>query len=109
MTNPKWNEEAMEKAITRALDERRATAIPENFAARVCGSLPAPPVMRRRTSVGRTIAMVMVVLAMSAMFAMAPRATVNFANLGFDVECLLMLQLAGIMYWLAGKGAGSRE
>jgi hypothetical protein len=101
MTNKGWDEDAMERSITRALEERREVAVPEGFAALVRAGLPVKPRVRRRTSVGKTVAIVMVVLMMSAMFGLAPHAATGFSNLAFDVECVLMLQLAGIMCWLA--------
>ena len=103
MTNDARNDKAIEGAITRALEERREIAVPEDFAARVCSSLPAKAAVRRKMSVGKTVAMVMVVVTLSAVFVLASRAPMNFANLAFDVECALMLQLAAIMYWLAAR------
>jgi hypothetical protein len=101
MSNERWNEKGVEAAITRALEERRESEVPEGFAARVCMALPAKSVARRRIGVGQRTAMVMALVALSAMFVLASKSTTNLANLAFDLECLLMSQLAGIVCWLA--------
>jgi hypothetical protein len=96
-----WSDEEIELMISRVLDERREVEVPGSFAARVCGSLPAKPDVRRRMSVRTSVAMVMAVLVLGAMFFLASRAPMNFRSLAFDVECVFMVQLAAIMYWLA--------
>jgi hypothetical protein len=95
----------MEAAMTRALEQPPTVAIPQGFAARVARSLPAAPVARRPVYAGRTVASIAAVVLLVAVFVVAPHSQPSFANVAFDLEILLIAQVGGIAYWLAGKRA----
>ena len=93
----------LDAAITRSLERQPAVAIPADFAARVRTSLPTLKPMRRRTPIARTVAIVAALVMLVSIFALAPHATPSFTNFSFDLELLLLAQLAGISYWVATK------
>jgi hypothetical protein len=96
-------ERDLDTVIVQALERRKEIAVPEDFAARVRASLPAKPVVKRRIGVGKSVAIVMAVLAAVVVFALAPHTTMSFTSFAFDLELVMMLQLFGIVYWLAAK------
>jgi hypothetical protein len=96
-------ERDLDAVIMRALEKRDEVAVPENFAARVRLALPAKRVARRRVGVGKSVAVVMAVVAAVVVFALAPHTTMSFTSFAFDLELVVMLQLFGIVYWLAAK------
>jgi hypothetical protein len=94
--------------IVQALEVRREVAVPEDFAARVMGSLPELPVVRPRARVGRAAAMVAAGVVLVAVFALAPHARPEFSSLSFDLEMVLLAELAGIGWWVGVREAGVR-
>jgi hypothetical protein len=94
---------ALEADLTRTLERQPVVVVPEGFAARVAGSLPPRRPVRRRVQTGRTVAMVAAWIVALTMFALAPHAAPNFGNLTFDMELLLLAQLAAIAYWLGAR------
>ena len=101
-------EQAMEAAITRALEQRKEPAVPVDFAVRVRLALPPRPVARASAHVGRLMAMVAAVVLTIALFVLAPHAAPSFESVSFDVELMLLAELGGIAYWLVGQGLGVR-
>jgi hypothetical protein len=96
-------DKTMDVAVTQALERKPAVAVPADFAAKVRLALPPRPVARKRVRVGRTVAVIAAVVLAVAMFALAPHAPMSFASLAFDLELALMVQLVGIVYWLAAR------
>jgi len=91
-------EENLEAAITRALEKRPDTAVPAEFAGRVMRSLP-PRKQRRKMPVGRTAVLAGMLALALTMFALAPHMTPQITNFAFDLELLLLVQMAGIGWW----------
>jgi len=93
-----------EAMLTRRLESGPAVDVPLDFATRVRAALPPIAPQRSKARLGRiSMAAAMVVLTV-AMFALAPHAAPDFKNLAFDLELLVLVQLAGIGYWLTAKG-----
>jgi ferric-dicitrate binding protein FerR (iron transport regulator) len=92
---------AFEAAITRALEQQPSVAIPAEFAARVRASLPAQPKVRARRSVGRIAATAAAAGLVVALWWLAPHVRPSFASMAFDMELLLLAELAGVAAWLA--------
>jgi len=95
----------LEAAVTHALELRREPEVPAGFAARVMRSLPAQPAARPRVRVSRTVGLVAAAILTIAVFALAPHASPNFTSLTFDLELVLLAELAAIAYWLGSKPA----
>ena len=88
----------LEAAITQALEKKPETAVPAEFAGRVMRSLP-PRQRRRKMPVGRTAVLVGLLALALTMFALAPQARPHMTNFAFDLELLLLVQMAGIGWW----------
>ena len=101
MTDRTQNEQ--EAAVTHALELRREPEVPMDFAARVMHSLPAQPTPQPKVRVSRTVGLVAAAILTLAVFALAPHATPNFTSLTFDLELVLLAELAGIAYWLGSR------
>ncbi len=93
----------LEAAITRALDRRPEIAVPADFAARVRAALPAQPKVRARRSVGQTAAVAGAAVLMVGLCWLAPHARPNFASVAFDLEMLLVVELAAVAAWLGTR------
>src|SRR5580658_5253174 len=108
MSNEKDFEAGLNTRIDRALELRREVVVPEAFAGRVMQSLP--PRRRRRAAmrVGRLVAIFAAMVLALTMFALAPESRPNVTNFAFDMELLMLAQLAGIAWWLGGR-ADSRQ
>ncbi len=91
----------MEAAITRALERQPEVVVPEDFAARVRASLPAQPKARARRSVGRIAGTAAAAGLIVALCWLAPHTQPSFASVAFDMEMLLLVELAGVAAWLA--------
>jgi hypothetical protein len=96
-------ERMVDAAITRALERQPEVVVPEGFAARVRASLPARTKVRERRSVGRTAATVAGVGLVLALCWLAPHARPSFGSLAFDLEMVLLLELAGVAAWLGTR------
>jgi len=94
-------EKSLDAAITRALEKQPEVVVPPDFAARVMRSLPARR-FRRKVPVGRIGVVAGMLALVLAMFALAPHATPQFTNFAFDLELLLLVQMAGIGFLLQG-------
>lgn len=97
------DDKQLQAAITQVLEQRPVVSVPADFAARVAARVPARReggVERVRWSVARTVAMIAMVVVVIAMFVLAPHVQMKAANVGFVVEMLLLLELAGIGYSL---------
>ena len=90
--------ENSEAAITRALEKRPDAAAPAEFAGRVMRSLP-PRRRRRKLPVGRAGVLAGMLALALTMFALAPHMTPQITNFAFDLELLLLVQMAGIGWW----------
>jgi hypothetical protein len=92
---------AFETMITRALEQQPSVAIPAEFAARVRASLPAQPRVRTRRSVGRIAAAGAGAALVVGLCWLAPHVQPSFESVAFDVEMLMLAELAGVATWLA--------
>ena len=90
----------LEVAITRALEEPPSVVVPVDFAARVKAALPARPRVRARRSVGGMAAAAAAGGLVVALYWLAPHARASFASLAFDVEMVMVVELAGVAAWL---------
>ncbi len=90
----------MEAAIVRALEEHPRVEVPVDFAARVRASLPARPRVRARRSVGGMAAAAAAGGLVVALYWLAPHARASFASVAFDVEMVMVVELAGVAAWL---------
>ena len=88
----------LEAAITQALEKKPETAVPAEFAGRVMRSLP-PRRRRPKMPVGRTVVLAGMVALALTMFALAPEVKPQITNFAFDLELLLLVQMAGIGWW----------
>jgi len=98
----------LDAAITRALDTQPIPTIPANFAARVAASLPAPTPVRPPSYVRRSAAIASGIILLVVLFALAPHAAPSFINLSFDVELLILAQLAAIAWFLTRSPQSTR-
>lgn len=92
--------EELEAAILRALEAPPAIDIPESFWARVRSGLPTRAAFRSRRSLGQTAGVVSAAVLVAGLCWLAQRAQPSFANLAFDLELALMVELAGVAAWL---------
>lgn len=92
---------AVESAITRALEQPPAVAVPADFAARVRGALPARPPRRRGRSAARVAATAAAAASLVGLCWLAPHAAPDFQSMAFDMELALLAELAAIAAWLA--------
>jgi hypothetical protein len=90
-------------AVTRALEQAPATAVPADFAARVRAALPSRPPARARRSLVRVYSTLAIVALLVTLCVLAPHARPSFTNLAFDLELTLLLELAGIVAWLTHR------
>jgi hypothetical protein len=98
------DEERMdEAAITRALERQPEVRVPVNFAAKVRAGLPAQPTVRARRSVGRMAAAVAAAGLVLALCWLAPHARPSFESVAFDLEMVLVVELAGVAAWLGTR------
>ena len=89
--------------LTKELERVPEVVVPSNFAVRVREALPAVKPARAKVRVGRVVSMVCAVVLVVMMFVLAPHAAPKFTSVAFDVELMVLAQLAGIVYWLAAK------
>ncbi len=87
-------------AITHALEQPPAVAIPADFAARVRASLPVVTPARPRQNLGRLYSSIAIVALLVTLCVLAPHTTPSFTNLAFDLELALLVELAGFATWL---------
>jgi len=96
----------MDQQIVGALERHPQLAVPEGFAARVVQALPAGVAQRRwfairPGSAGQTVALAAALLLAAALFVLAPHAGRSFSSVAFDVELLVLVELAAVGYALA--------
>jgi hypothetical protein len=105
------DEKEFEAAITRALEQQPSVTVPVDFAARVRASLPAQPRARARRFAGRSVGQIAAIVAgaglVAALCLLAPHARPSFDSVAFDMEMVLLVELAGVAAWLGM--ARSRE
>ena len=90
--------ENLEATITRALEKRPEVVVPAEFAGRVMRTLP-PRRRRLKMPVGRASVLAGMLALALTMFALAPHVTPQITNFAFDLELLLLVQMAGIGWW----------
>jgi ferric-dicitrate binding protein FerR (iron transport regulator) len=95
------DDRTLEAAITRALERQPEVVVPEDFAARVRALLPAQPKVKARRSVGKIAGTAGAAALIVALCWLAPHTQPNFGSLAFDMEMLLLIELAGVAAWLA--------
>jgi len=88
----------LEATITKALEKKPEVVVPAEFAGRVMLSLP-PRQRRRKMPVGRAGVLAGLLALGLTMFALAPHVTPQITNFAFDLELLLLVQMAGIGWW----------
>ena len=96
-------DDALEAAITRVLEARPKVAVPTGFAARVMASLPAQPKVREQRSAGKMAAGAAMAGLVVGLYCLAPHAQPSFASLAFDMEMLMLVELACVSAWLATR------
>ncbi len=92
-----------EAMLTARLEQRAEVLVPADFAARVRGALPAVKPARRRVQLGRTVTFAAMGVLAVALFALAPHAAPTFGNVAFDLELMVLVELGGLAYWVAGR------
>jgi hypothetical protein len=104
------DETMFEAEIVRALEEKPVVAVPGDFAARVRAALPPQPKVKAGRFAGRSLGRmaggIAAVGLVAALCLLAPHARPSFESLAFDMEMLVLVELALVGAWL-GK-AGSR-
>jgi hypothetical protein len=95
--------DSLEVAITQALEKKPETVVPAEFAGRVMRSLP-PRRRRPKMPVGRVSVLAGMVALLLTMFALAPQVKPQITNFAFDLELLLLVQMAGIGWWFLKAG-----
>jgi hypothetical protein len=102
---------ALERRIDAAIERKPEPLIPSGFSAQVALQLAARaatfPQSRRAAAfpIGRSIAWASAGLLAFALFALAPHATPSLTSFSFDVEILVLLELAAVGWGLA-RGFG---
>ncbi len=91
-----------EARLTRALEQQPEVTVPTEFAARVRAALPqqTPLRARRVVRVSRTSAVVSGVVLLAAMCWLAPHSRASFSSAAFDMELVLLAELAGVAAWM---------
>jgi hypothetical protein len=103
MMENRMMDEQIEQIVTQVLERRTEPSVPEDFAARVRAALPPVQPKQRRWRMGKMMCVLSAVVALVGMFALAPHASLDVANLAFDLECVLLVQLFGIVYYLSTR------
>jgi hypothetical protein len=102
------DEKALEAEIVRVLEQKPVVAAPVDFAARVRAALPPEPKVKAGRfagrSLGRMVGGVAAVALVVALCVLAPHARPSFESLAFDLEMVLLLELAGVAIWLGKAG-----
>ncbi len=93
----------LEAAITRALEEPPRVLVPVDFAERVRTRLPARARVRARRSVGRIVAAATAAGLVVALYWLAPYVRPSFGSVAFDVEMMMLAELAGVTAWLGTR------
>jgi hypothetical protein len=97
-------EQEFEAAITRVLERQPKAAVPVDFAARVRMALPAEPKARVQRFAGRSVGQIAATVAavglVAALCLVAPHVRPSFDSVAFDMEMVLLLELAGVAAWL---------
>lgn len=92
--------DGQEALIDQYLARQQEPQIPAGFAARVVASLPPAPAPRRMPSLARVSALTAAVVLVLASFVIAPHAAPRLHSAAFDLELLVVAQLAAIAAWL---------
>lgn len=93
-------ERMVDAAITRALERQPDVVVPMDFAAKVRAALPERPKVRERRSAGRIAAGVAAAGLLVALCLLAPHARPSFGSVAFDLEMVLVVELASVAAWL---------
>jgi len=102
------DEKALDAEIVRALEEKPVVAVPVDFAARVRAALPPEPKVRAGRfagrSLGRLVGGVAAVGLVGALCLLAPHARPSFESVAFDLEMVVLVELALVGAWLGRAG-----
>ena len=101
MSDAMKDDGVLEAAIIRALERQPEVVVPGDFAARVRASLPTQPKVRVRRSVGRLAGTAAAAGLVVGLCWLAPHAQPSFESLAFDMEMLMLVELACVSAWLA--------
>jgi len=103
LTPPRDLAAQLDARLTAALEQKPEPQIPADFAARVATRAAAQPQRRRRNlpRFGSMIALVSLLLAAIALFALAPYAAPNLHSLSFDAQLALLTEVAFIGWWIS--------
>jgi hypothetical protein len=90
--------------LDTALGVKPSVQIPSDFAAKVAALAVIQQARPRRRvpQMGKSMALVLAPLVAIAMFALAPHASPNVKSVIFDIEVILIAQLALIGWWVSG-------
>lgn len=93
---------AAQGLVAAALEHKPDVKPPADFARRVALLAAAQPQARRYRvpSYARSAALVATVLVAVALFALAPRSAASFGDLAFDLELVILAQLALMSWWM---------
>ena len=98
------NDTAIEAAITRVLEKPPAVAVPLDFAARVRAALPAQPKARTGFMAGRSVSTTAAIIAAGGLVVtlclLAPHARASIDSVAFDIEMVVLVELAAVAAWL---------
>jgi hypothetical protein len=91
-----------DQRLTRALEQQPEVTVPAEFAARVRAALPQQwPVRTHETiRVGRATAMACGAVLLVAMCWLAPHSRASFSSAAFDMELVLLAELASVAAWM---------
>jgi len=103
--------EVLDQTIERALQRQPHVVVPAEFAARVAQSLPTRPAslgwgVGRAWSAGKIAAGIAAVVLAGSLFVLAPHAVPSFSSLAFDVELVVLAELAAVAWVLARMDGG---
>jgi hypothetical protein len=100
-------ENRVEQGIDAALARKPEPSISNDFASKVMARAAALPPRRSVSSsrIGRNIAWASAVMLAVALFVIAPQAAPNLTSIRFDIEMILLVQLACLGWWLS-RGYG---
>ncbi len=98
------DQKALDAEITHVLERKPEVVVPLDFAARVRAALPPEPKVRvgrfAGRSVGQAVAGVAGVGLVVALCLLAPHVRPSFESVAFDMEMVLLVELAGVAFWL---------
>jgi hypothetical protein len=102
------DEKGLDAEIVRALEQKPVVAVPVDFAARVRAALPPEPKVKAGRfagrSLGRMVGGVAAGVLVVVLCLLSPHARPSFQSLAFDLEMLVLVELALVGAWLGKAG-----